>query len=52
MKWGWVFLKRPEKCPFQILQKFYVECDIEFDSLGLKYKEHFNKSLTFMCETT
>jgi len=27
-----------------------MECEIEFDSLGLKYKECFNKSLTVMFE--
>ena len=30
--------------------KFYVEFKIKFDSLGLKYKECFNKSLTVMFE--
>ena len=27
-----------------------MECEIEFDSLGLKYKERFNKSLTVVFE--
>jgi len=27
-----------------------MECKIEFDSLGLKYKECFNKSLTVVFE--
>jgi len=27
-----------------------MECGIEFDSLGLKYKEHFNKLLTLVFE--
>ena len=30
--------------------KFYMECKIEFDGLGLKYKERFNKSLTVVFE--
>ena len=28
-----------------------MECAIEFDNLGLKYKERFNKSLTVVFET-
>jgi len=27
-----------------------MECEIEFDSLDLKYKERFNKSLTVVFE--
>ena len=27
-----------------------MECEIEFDSLGLKYKERFNKLLTVVFE--
>jgi len=43
-------MRTPQKRSFKILQQFYMECEIEFDSLGVKYKERFNKSLTFMFE--
>ena len=49
MKWGLVFLRTTQKCSFQILQQ--ILCEIEFQSLGLIYKEClFNKSLTVMFE--
>jgi len=28
---------------------YYVECELELDSLRLKYKECFNKSLPLSC---
>jgi len=39
----WVFQWTPKKRLFQILQQIVIECEIEFDGLGLKYK-CFNKS--------
>ena len=45
MKLEWCFLKHFKNVHFKFSSKFYVEYEIEFDSLGLKYKECFNKSL-------
>jgi len=51
MKWGWVFLQEHLKNVYlKFHSKFYMECEIEFDSLGLKYKECFIKSLTVVFE--
>ena len=47
MKWACLFL---QKAQFKFYSKFYIECEIESDSLGQKYKECFNKSLTLMFE--
>ena len=46
-EWGWVFLREHLKnVHFKFYSQFYMECEIEFDSLGLKFQECFNKSLT------
>jgi len=42
-----VSMRTPQKRSYS---KFYMECEIEFDSLGLKYKECFNKSVTVVFE--
>jgi len=39
-----------KKVHFKFYSKFYIECEIEFDSFGLKYKECFNKLLTVRFE--
>jgi len=31
---------------FKFYSKFYIECEMEFDSLGQQHKECLNKSLT------
>jgi len=46
-----VFLWRtPQKVHLKFYSKFHVGCEIEFVSLGLIYKERFNKSLTVVFE--
>ena len=51
MKWGWVFLwEHLKNVRLKFHSKFYMEYEIEFDSLGLKYKECFIKSLTVVFE--
>jgi len=34
-------IKTPKNVHLKCYSKFYMECRIEFDSLGLKYKERF-----------
>src|SRR6218665_2830221 len=41
-----VSMRTPQKVHLKFYSKFYVGCEIEFVSLGLIYKERFNKSLT------
>ena len=45
-------MRTPQKGSFKILHQFLygIEFEIEFDSLGLKYKKRFNKLLNVMFE--